>query len=606
LNQLRSAEHAISLPITAWLPVNWLAFFYSPGESTLGDSQVVLLQELEQMKRCYGKGCARQCESVLKKLRHFRFTDTGSLIQAHDNLLFLRAFPQSFVVAKQADALLAQLQPEVERFLADPGAAEAFDDEAVSGIAGTTITNNWTYELARWLESKHGLKITAEWNTDEYYRQMATVLPNCLPLLADDSFVEADTPYLRWLEAAAGAASSDLAWLLGAFASLPVAPLHRTSLYDSLGINLHWRLDNSPASRTLARRPVSQIFVHRTPLLQRKQVSLNEEMNSAPLKLRKLDRPEAQSVVDMARAVLAVRYRELQGSTCADPDHAFQADVGRGVQLFIWGLAKDWRLPLRAYYAGFTVKNGLPVNYFEAIGLFEWMEVGFNTFYAFREGETAWIYSKVLHLLNQLAGVTCFSVYPYQIGQDNEEAIKSGAFWFYRKLGFRSGRPDLFALTLKEEQRMARDPNHRTSPKTLRKLAEGHMFFEFGQRPTGRWDSFSTRKLGLAVQREMATRFDGEAAKLRRRTTSLLCKQLGVNPKSWSPSEQKTLSDFALALSLTPGIASWTPGEKRALVCIIRAKAGRDETTYLRLLQRHDKLRDAFLRAGSDSISETP
>ena len=265
----------------------------------------------------------------------------------------------------------------------------------------------------------------------------------------------------------------------------------------------------------------------------------------------------------MARDALAVRYREFQGSTCADPDHAFQADVGRGVQLFVWGLNKEWRLPLRAYYAGFTLKNGVPVNYFEAIGLFEWIEVGFNTFYAFREGETAWIYSKVLHLLNELAGVTCFSVYPYQIGHDNEEAIKSGAFWFYRKLGFRPSRPDLLHLTLKEERRMARDPNHRTSPKTLRKLAAGHIFFEFGHGPTGRWDSFSTRKLGLAVQLEMATRFAGDAAKLRRQNATLLCEQLGVNAKSWSP-EQQALSDFALVLSLTPGIASWTSQEKKS------------------------------------------
>ena len=308
----------------------------------------------------------------------------------------------------------------------------------------------------------------------------------------------------------------------------------------------------------------------------------------------------------MARDALAVRYRELQGTTCADADHAFQADVGRGVQLFIWGLDKEWRLPLRAYYAGFTLKNGVPVNYFEAIGLFEWMEVGFNTFYAFREGETAWIYSKVLHLLHQLAGVTCFSVYPYQIGQDNEEAIKSGAFWFYRKLGFRPGRPDLLALTLREEKLMARDPGHRTSPRTLRKLADGHMFLEFGPTPSGRWDSFSTRKLGLAVQRKMAAQFDGDAAKMRRHTTSRLCKSLDVNWESWSAPEQRSLSDFALILSLNPSLATWTPRQKRALISIIRAKAGRDETTYLRRLQQHDKLRDAFLHAGSDSIPKTP
>jgi len=555
------------------------------------------------MRRCYGSGCARKCEKLLNDLRHAEFADAESLIRAHDDLLFLRAFPQSQGVAKRADALLGRLQPEVERFVANPAGVEAFDDEAVSGIAGTTVTNSWTFELARWLVSRHPNQITADWSTDEHYRQMATVLPNCLPLLADDSFVEADTPYLRWIDAAAGSARNNLCWLMSRFAALPVTPLEQTSLFDSLGINLRWRLYDSQASRTLARRPVSRIFVHDAPLLQRKQVSLRDEMNSVPLKLRKLDRLQAQIIIDMARDALAVRYRELQGSTCADAGHAFQADVGRGVQLFIWGLALEWRLPLRAYYAGLTVKNGVPVNYFEAIGLFEWMEVGFNTFYAFREGETAWIYSKVLHLLHQLAGISCVSVYPYQIGQDNEEAIKSGAFWFYRKLGFRPGRPDLLALTLREEKQMARDSSHRTSPRTLRKLAEGHMFFEFGPASIGRWDSFSTRKLGLAVQREIAARFDGDAAKMRQQTTSRLCRSLGLKPKSWSEAEQKVLSDFGLALSLQPSISNWSRRDKRALVSIIRAKAGRDETTYLRLLQQHDRLRAAFLSMGSDSLT---
>ena len=115
----------------------------------------------------------------------------------------------------------------------------------------------------------------------------------------------------------------------------------------------------------------------------------------------------------------------------------------------------DRRLPLRAYHAGLTVKNGVPINYIEGISLFEWMEVGFNTFYAFRDGETAWIYSKVLHLLHQLTRVTCFSVYPYQLGDGNEEAIKSGAFWFYRKLGFRPGNPELLAITRREEAKIA-------------------------------------------------------------------------------------------------------------------------------------------------------
>ena len=48
-------------------------------------------------------------------------------------------------------------------------------------------------------------------------------------------------------------------------------------------------------------------------------------------------------------------------------------------------------------------------------------------------------------------------MYPYQLGHGNEEAIESGAFWFYRKLGFRPGRADLQKLAEREEQKIAAD-----------------------------------------------------------------------------------------------------------------------------------------------------
>ena len=557
------------------------------------------LEQLESMKHCYGRGCAEQCERLLAALRGPKLADVESLIQFHDTLLFLRAFPQSAKVAQLTEELLASVAGQVVKLRMSPLAAQALDDESVSGIAGTTVTNTWTYELARWLVERHGRAIHCEWNADEQYRHMATILPNCVPLLEDDSLVEADTPYVRWMETAAGGKGKELAWLLRSFTELSLSGPDRTSLYDALEVNLAWDLSGSSASRTLARRQVSQFFFHDWSLLQRQQVSLADEMASAPLQLRKLSRSEGGKIIDMARDALAVRYRELHGSTHGDPNYVFETNVGRGVQLFIWGLDAEWRLPLRAYYAGFTLKNGVPINYFEAIGLFEWIEVGFNTFYAFREGETAWIYSKVLHLLHQLAGVTCISVYPYQIGQDNEEAIQSGAFWFYRKLGFRPGRPDLLALTEREEKRMARDPEHRTSARTLRRLAAGHMFFEFGANPKGRWDSFSARTLGLAVQRKMAEDYGGDAGKMRRATSTGLARILDVNLETWSSREQWAFANFALVLALAPSVARWNGEEKRALVAIIRAKAMANETTYLRQLQRYDALREALLRIGS-------
>jgi hypothetical protein len=563
-----------------------------------------LLQPLEAAKRLYGPGCAAKCEQLLRKLAGVQFGDVPTLIQAHDTLLFLRAFPHSPQVAKLADRLLASLEPQVKRLLATTGDTDLLDDESVSGITGTTVTHTLTFDLVQQLALRHGRQLAADWNVDEHYRQMGLTLPSVLPLLEDDSFVEADTPYLKWIETASKRRPSSLAWLLENLAKLNVAPITRTALFSGLGINISWNLEDSPASRTLARKPVNKLYCHVEPLLQRKDVSLAREIAAPPLPLRRLSRKEGRTILDMVQDAVTVRYRELQGTTYADPGTVLHADAGRGLQLYLWGLLPQWRLPLRAYYAGFALKNGVPINYFEAIGLFEWMEIGFNTFYAYREGETAWIYAQYLHLLHQVAGITCFSVYPYQIGQDNEEAIKSGAFWFYRKLGFRPGRSDLLALTMAEEKKLARDPKHRTSAHTLRKLAEAHIFFEIGDRPKGAWDSFSTRALGLRVQQQLANEFEGDAQLMSRRTTIQLAKALGVNVTRWKPSERQAFSNFALALSLVPDRKTWTSRDKEALVQIIRAKAGPDETRYLRLLQQNAPLRAAFLRVGSKKSKE--
>jgi hypothetical protein len=402
---------------------------------------------------------------------------------------------------------------------------------------------------------------------------------------------------------AAGGNARILPWLLQRLEDAPGTMLQKTAWFDALKINVSWSLGDSAASRTLARRNPQEMYFHRDLLIRRNQVSLAGELGSSALPTRRLSRREGDEVLDMVRDALTVRYRELYGTTRGDPASVVEANVGRGVHIFLWGLPPERRLPLRAYHAGITLKNGVPINYIEGISLFEWMEVGFNTFYAFRDGETAWIYSKVLHLLHQLTDVTCFSVYPYQLGDQNEEAIKSGAFWFYRKLGFRPGRPKLLKMTQREEARMAIQPAHRTSARTLRKLAAGHVFYEFGSGPRGLWDTFSVRNIGLAVQRRMAAEFDGDPESMCRACSAMLATKLGADPRQWSPLEQSAFKDFAFVMSLVPELKSWTRGQKQALIAIIRAKVSADEADYLRLLQQHDDLKDALVRLGSATES---
>jgi hypothetical protein len=250
---------------------------------------------------------------------------------------------------------------------------------------------------------------------------------------------------------------------------------------------------------------------------------------------------------------------------------------------------------LRAYHAGFTLKNGVPINYIEGITICERMEIGFNTFYTFREGESAWVYAMVLRLLHQIVGVSCISIDRYQIGLNNEEAIESGAFWFYRKLGFRPTRPELASLMAEEERKIASNPTYRTPPHVLRRLSRGNVVYEAPGTPRGDWDRFAIRNIGLAVQRRMANEFDGDAAKIRTHSAEEIAQVLGT--KSTTPIN-RTFEDLALVFALIPDIRQWTEPERRKLAQIIRAKTGADELRYAHLLQGHRKLRAAIIKLG--------
>jgi hypothetical protein len=559
-----------------------------------------LLDQLESAKKQVGAVAPARFQKLLSQIKPCRFREATSLARFHDALLFLVAFPPARAVLRQAESLLHSFESRI-RVLQREGAdlSRLNDEEEASGIVGTTLTSWLHYDEACWVARHFPGRTSIGWDDCETFEQMAAALPRFLPLLEEDALVEADVPYVRWVHAASG--GRDLEWLLAQLARLPVAQEQKAEIYGALQLPIRINLERSKASRTLARRPVRNLFFHTQPLLRRSDVSLADEFSRPPLKTTKLSRREGEQILTLCREATTVRYRELYGTTRSDPGSVIQADVGRGVQIFLWGLPPERRLPLRAYQAGFTLKNGVPINYVEGISLFEWMEIGFNTFYAYRDGETAWVYAQALRLLRQVLGVSCISVYPYQIGQGNEEAIQSGAFWFYRKLGFRPMRADLAKLVAAEERKIAANPAHRTPARVLRQVAEGHVVYELPESQPGAWDGFRMRHIGLAVQRRMGKQFAGNAVRMRRASVSALARELGVTPARWSQLERKAFEDFSLVLSLSPGIRRWSGHDKELLLQIIRAKAKRDEPSFAQLLSRHSRLREAVRALGKQA-----
>ena len=561
------------------------------------------LELLEELKRPASAGGRARLRSLLSGLARRRFDDAPSLIRFHEALLFLRAYPQSPSLLRQTERLLAAFKRRVDR-LRDSEDFYEFAEPRVSGIAGTYFSAIFGYDITRWLAARYPSRVEIEWEGYESAAQLAAVLPRFLPLMEENAYVEYSLPYQEWLRAAKGRERSELAWLLRQFERLDVPDKERAALYESLKLAVGWELGASKASRTLGLRRPREIFYHAAPLLSRRDVSLADELaNEEPLPAERLSPAEGKRLLDSGRETMSVRYRELHGFTYGDPRGVLRAEAGRGVEIFLWGVPPARRLPTLAYHAALVHKNGVPCGYAEALTLFERTEAGLNLFYTFREGESAFIYARLLRLFRQELGARVFVIEPYQLGLNNEEGVESGAFWFYRKLGFRPVEPRLARLVEREERRLRARPGYRTTARTLRVLAGDYLLFEAPAAAGGggEWDAFHARNLGLAVARRMAEEHGGDADSLRRASVARVSRSLGLDASRWRGERLRALESLSLPLALVPDLARWGDDEKAAVINIVRAKAGPDETRYLRLMQRHARLRAAFIKLGSKS-----
>ena len=420
----------------------------------------MLLDQLELYKTTFGKPSAQRVSGLLKRLGSARFKHPGELIRLHETTLFLRAFPQSPPVARLCDEILLAFEDRLRGV--DTG---VFDDPKISGIAGTAVSTNFSYEFARSLVQRHGEAVSIDWESYERPERLGPVLARLLPMAQELYAVEPHVDWRAWFEKS----RRSLPWLLE-----NVDPL----TYELLEIPIRWKL-SARSSRSGLRLERRDLFCRTGPFLKRAEVSLEAEFAAPPIRARRLSSTEAQLVEAAIIDASAARYRELHGFQ-HPPRNVYHADLGRGVDLYFFGVAEKQQLPLRDYHCGMFFTNAVPTGYVEALSLKGHAQIGFNLYYTFRDGETAWVFARILKLIREQVGVDSFSIDPYQLGDNNDEAIESGAFWFYRKLGFDPANEEIVRLVAREEARIARDGAYRSSRAVLRKLAEVPLFYGGG------------------------------------------------------------------------------------------------------------------------------
>lgn len=407
------------------------------------------LRALERLRNVYHPRSGPEKLALLRVLERARLDSAREVERLHEILCFVRAYPD--------DArTLACVQRMLKRFArrADLRAQrEALEN---SGIAGTVIRYPFFWPSARWLAREWPRQLTL----DRLDRAADRAIGKLLCVRSGFDALDRIRP--RGL--------TDAVHFLRLVEAMPGDSFTKESFYDAIEPVLELRPGRDTPSRTLAWRRVGPVCWQRAAL-DRARPDVRAEIGRAPRRARVVSVGEGARLIDLARATMVTRSRDLDAFAYGDPRAVRIVEDGSGLAFALIGLAPERRKADADTWGALTLKNGVPVGYMELGVAGRHVEIAFNTFPAFRDGEAARVFARTLAMLHRVFRATTFGIDPYQLGRGNPEAIESGAWWFYYKLGLRPRAAEAKRLARRELARWRADRSYRSSAATLRRLA---------------------------------------------------------------------------------------------------------------------------------------
>lgn len=554
------------------------------------------LDRLHQVRHRYGVAEAAEKRTLIAQLERRAIGSAPRLRAYHGDLLFLRAFPDDADLHAMVTRALAHTDARVRRLSRTQ--RDRLDD---TGIAGTTTRHAFAHGIAAWLAAA-GEDVAIDWARFDAPERLDTLLRLALTQAESDAFDSGEFSTQEWLQLAhGGGARGSLNWLLrngtgrlgrggtrrGAHGPDPAVT---RLLYESLDLPLDWRL-TSPRATTgngvTVRAIVARDGMRPAPTAPRALIA-------TPLQaIKRLSRRSAAPWLYAAKGALAARCREVHAIAYANPDEVYVADLGAGASLCLIGAAQADRLTLEANYGYVLFANGVPVGYGGVTPLAAQANTGINIFEEFRHAEAGMLFAQTLRAFRTLFGVTRFVVNPYQFGADNDEALSSGAFWFYDRLGFRPGDAAVRMLAERERERLAASRKHRSSLATLRRLATSDLLLELpGAKGTALFEERWLVTLASAVTE--ALQAPDIPARLARRDAMssavrhvLVARGTQGNDAAFTRGLQRLAPVLALVLD---AIRRWPARDREALVALVRLKGAPQERDFARASAGHRRL----------------
>jgi hypothetical protein len=386
--------------------------------------------------------------------------------------------------------------------------------------------------------------------------------------------------------------TTDLEYVLDRLARSSFDSKARAHLYDLCGLPVRFALKLEGSG--LVEVSLAPERAH----YQRREIS-REQFDIVP----RIDRPLGpmsraketigSRIVDVAITALATRNLEIYPLSHANPRDVTLHDGGRGLKIALVGVAPEFRYSLESLFFYLVLKNGVPVGYGPAGVFMGCCEMGFNLFPEFRGIAVRPICAELLRLLRHVLGVRYFFLTRYGMGEDNEDAIRSGAFWFYRKLGFATTNPRVETLARAEEARMRAEPGYLSNRRVLQRLSHTEAVLDLSN---GRYRPLDFGKLAVLESRYIEERFAGDRAKSERMSASRIARLLGI---TGTGTGTRRLSPL---LSLLPELNGWSARDKALLARALRAKDGVSEVPAANLFNAHHTLRQALHRLAETDL----
>ena len=514
----------------------------------------------------------------------------ADVTRLHDTLLFLCAFPDSPAVRRAATAACGRFHRIANAFT---GARYRAED---TGMVGTITRDACVFPIAEWLHRAFAGEVDIDWREIGDTTTIDALLRPVLQRAEEDAFDSGELSTREWFALRGGASGeTDLGLLLRGTPAGTRARKSFAAMYDAAAVPLRWRIGNSAGAAThnvlATARPVHRRSMRPAPPDPVRFIA------SATRAIELLSPRRAARVIHVARAALASRGREVHAMTYANPSEVYLADLGEGASLAVFGVVPEYRMSLEANYGYLMLSNGVPIGYGGVTPLFRQANTGLNIFPSFRGGEAAYLWAATLRAFQSLFGVRRFVVNGYQVGHGNREAIKSGAFWFYYRLGFRPADPGVRALARREYAHI-RVRETRSGASTLQKLADGDLWLDLpGYRRRDYFDEAwlieSSRRATAALTDEGRLAQDGAAGAISTRLAhGLRARQMA----SWPAAEQRAFQRLAPVCALLPAMARWSAASRTAVVRLMRAKGLPQEREFVLLARRDPRFFPGLIR----------